>query len=624
MRYLLIALLTMMASIPTGAKEPGSVPLDPQQSEGLMLTAEWMDYRVTDKGLGWGDISSQSTDEWSKPRTDTVSRWAGENKTQWLRFQVDNASQQAGKFRLEVRWPFLHDVEMRVLREDGFGEPRQAGSKAAGKGASKNIVFPFSLQEGESATVYLRIVDSSFLYLPMYLWTEEAYDRHLLIRLAIFCIALGVLSVMILYNASLYFFTRDSMYLVYSNSVLSTLLFLLAITGLGRFLVWGDQPWFVENAYPVFSTYCFLSVTYFFRVFVDLKRHGGWVLKCNTFILYMWSLVLVGNLLGFQDLAMAVAGLGGVVATIVSMAIAWLLWMRGSQAAKFFSIAWAPVCFATVYSILALLGIVKYFPGLDYMQTLSFVFEVVVLSVALADRINREREAREKAQALALESQSAIVQLKEQANSKLENQVELRTRELQSALSELAKANTDLAKLSKTDPLTKLANRRLFDDMAEIEVSRAIRSGQPLSIMIIDIDHFKAVNDSYGHIAGDNCLKLVATAIAEFAGRETDVVARYGGEEFAVILPGTDRAHALLVAERIREAIQSIDVVYEGKAIAITASIGVVGATLPRNCNVEHLVNFADKALYAAKEKGRNRVEAGFVSMAESEQVEAL
>lgn len=610
LRFSLI-LIIIAISIPVSAKEGTVVALEADMADGLMLRAEQIEYLPTAADLRWDEISSRDPGEWSRVTADTINTWAPE-QAQWLRVKLQNTSQTAEEFRLELRWPLLEEVEMQVLREEGFSrEVRIAGRThpAGRKGIEKNIVFPITLEAGESATVYLRIVDAYLLYLPVFVWSADAFDLQADYRLVIYSLALGILLMMTLYNASLYLFTRDRMYLVYSNSVFSTLLVVLTVTGLGRYLVWGDHPWFMENAYPIFTSYCFLSVTYFFRVFVNLRKYGGWVLQFNNLLLGLWLGVLLGNVFGFRGAAMGIMGFAGVIGTFGGSVSAIYLWFGGSRAAKFFTIAWTPVCIATIYGILSLFGAVSYFPHLEYAQSWSFVFEMVVLSIALAERINSERRARESAQALALERQADIVQLKEKANAVLEEQVELRTRELQTVLNDLAQANGELAELTITDALTGLSNRRHFDETAETEVSRANRGSQPLSIMIIDIDHFKDINDTYGHVAGDQCLKLVANKIDSVVSREADLVARYGGEEFAVILPDTDVADSRRLAERIRSAVEKIKVIFEGKSISVSVSIGLVGTVPAQSCEVDHLVNAADKALYAAKQKGRNRVE---------------
>lgn len=174
---------------------------------------------------------------------------------------------------------------------------------------------------------------------------------------------------------------------------------------------------------------------------------------------------------------------------------------------------------------------------------------------------------------------------------------------------EFLRARRQLEKMAATDGLTELANRRAFDQGLQIEYARLRRSGERLSIIMIDVDHFKNFNDRYGHQAGDECLKSVAAAIRGFARRPGDVAARYGGEEFVCLLPGAGQADALAIAEAMRQRIAALAIPHEVSSVAahVSASFGV--ATLV--CDADHtaiqLLSMADQMLYRAKESGRNR-----------------
>ena len=171
----------------------------------------------------------------------------------------------------------------------------------------------------------------------------------------------------------------------------------------------------------------------------------------------------------------------------------------------------------------------------------------------------------------------------------------------------IALENARLYTLAITDELTQLFTIRHFQHRMEEEVSRYHRYGQKLSLLMLDIDRFKSVNDRYGHPCGDFVLKELAR-ILKSSVREVDVVARYGGEEFAILLPEADPKAASVVAERIRKAVEAHTFTFDGVSLNITISIGV--ASCPKDAdNVKDLVSFADRALYRAKERGRNRVE---------------
>jgi diguanylate cyclase (GGDEF)-like protein len=164
----------------------------------------------------------------------------------------------------------------------------------------------------------------------------------------------------------------------------------------------------------------------------------------------------------------------------------------------------------------------------------------------------------------------------------------------------------ELTTLANRDGLTGLFNRRHFDSLARAEWARSRRYARPLSIMIADIDHFKTVNDRFGHEAGDNVLKSVAD-VCRSTKRESDIVARIGGEEFAFLLPETNEAAALIAAERLLAQIQNCCPIIGPETLAVTVSIGIASAG-PSMSSVATLLKHADDALYEAKHLGRNRV----------------
>jgi two-component system chemotaxis family response regulator WspR len=174
---------------------------------------------------------------------------------------------------------------------------------------------------------------------------------------------------------------------------------------------------------------------------------------------------------------------------------------------------------------------------------------------------------------------------------------------------QLEKTNAELQRLSSLDGLTGIANRRQFDTTLAAEWQRALRHGNELSLILIDIDYFKPFNDNYGHQGGDDCLQKVAKALNQTVHHAQDLVARYGGEEFAAVLPGTPAAGAAGLAERFRQAIQRLEIPHEKSAVArcVTISAGVATIVPDQNATEQTLIEMADKALYQAKEQGRDQ-----------------
>lgn len=173
---------------------------------------------------------------------------------------------------------------------------------------------------------------------------------------------------------------------------------------------------------------------------------------------------------------------------------------------------------------------------------------------------------------------------------------------------QLAVANRELEELSHRDGLTGIANRRHFDAYLDREFNRAARTHRPLGLVLLDVDHFKGYNDRHGHQAGDACLRLVAETLRSCCSRAADLAARYGGEEFALILPETDAAGAVKVAEHARAAIAALKLPHGASAVAphVSISAGVGARAADANLAVPQLLARADEALYLAKNRGRN------------------
>jgi two-component system chemotaxis family response regulator WspR len=175
---------------------------------------------------------------------------------------------------------------------------------------------------------------------------------------------------------------------------------------------------------------------------------------------------------------------------------------------------------------------------------------------------------------------------------------------------QLATVNRALQKLSSIDGLTGIANRRSFDETLKKEWLRAVRYQQPISMLMLDIDFFKRYNDHYGHQGGDECLKQVSRILTTALHRETDFLARYGGEEFSAILPDTSRKGAIKIAERMRQAIKSLQLEHSMSKVndMVTVSIGVASIVAHKDIEAESIITAADQALYRAKAEGRDRV----------------
>ncbi len=545
----------------------------------------------------------------------------------WLRFTLRNPATREGIWYLSLKWPVLDLVRVQLYypAREQWGPPMRAGDTLPMRErlrADHNFVYPLALHAEEEAVVYLRVQSRELIALPLTIADETGFISSKISDVAMISLFFGGMLVILLYNCSLFVFTRDLSYLLYVIYLLSALFYVLTITGFGQLFLWPESPRFSHRFYGLSAALCFFTPLVFASRFLNIRRYGGWVWLVTRLLLGYWAVVLLAILfapaltryLAIEAIALLHCGL--------TIAVTITLWIRGNASAGRFTIAWSTLLFFTVAHLLALQGVLPLNLWTLNGQLIGMFVEFVLLSMALAERINHERERRIEAQhstlraveALAqeresrLQAQQQTLEVQRRTNEALEARVAERTRALEEAKRGLERVNEQLTRMSITDALTQLSNRGHFDLMIDEEIRRAQRVEKPLSVLMLDIDHFKQVNDTYGHPFGDECLRLVAATLKQHGQRAGDVVARYGGEEFVIALPGVDPHQAGEQAERIRMAVAALHPACDETRLDLTISIGVATLQPPMACSPTRLLAAADAALYRAKRNGRNQV----------------
>jgi len=299
-----------------------------------------------------------------------------------------------------------------------------------------------------------------------------------------------------------------------------------------------------------------------------------------------------------------------VLAALLSMLLGGVIWGAGIG----WMLAVGDPYEVTVASCISLGAICLAVSNLSYWQNHAvFQFPTLVLA-AIGYIANGRPEYREVAAAAVMLAIGQVVvvrqlgrRLVDAMRVSIEN--ELLAKDLTARGKELEAANAELERLSRCDGLTGLANRRHYDEVLRTEWTRAARSGKPLSLLAIDVDHFKSYNDTFGHDEGDVCLRAVGLAVQQSSRQGIDLAARPGGEEFTVILPDTDIEGAAIIAERIRATVAALNEVDAlGLKRPVTVSIGAHCARPSDGESPQRLARMADERLYRAKAEGRDRV----------------
>ncbi|MDZ7920604.1 diguanylate cyclase [Rhodoferax sp.] len=541
------------------------------------------------------------------------------DKAYWFRFALDNRSGKSMQRLLELPRAFIDDVRLFQLQDGqlvtkyALGDEQPFAQRVV---QHQNLVMPLTLTPGIHQ-IYLRMASSGTIEAPLRLWEPAAFQAAAAQEHLLAGAVLGMLVVMIIYNLFIYASTRDINYLYYIAFVASYLLFWSTLWGYTFAYVWPNEIRWNSIAVPVFIASACVAAALFADSFLKLRRFSRTAHFGVLGLAGISALLLVGAFVLPYPLIIRATSAMILVVSVVALGCGYWRWWAGARFARFYCLSWTSVFVGVSVLTIGKFGLLPSNFWTDNASQIGVLLLVLLLSFTLADRINTDRSLRINAQAVALAhaqkaraSQKALIESTAQANRELESRVQERTTELHEALEKLQTVNAQLQRLSNTDSLTQVGNRAYFDEMLQTEHKRASRLKQPLALLLFDIDHFKSINDTWGHPAGDACLRYLADFLRSKVLRAGDVLARYGGEEFVVLLINSTLGDALDVAEDLRAEIATLEIPIEGRHLRITASFGVASAIPASMTSAATLVADADKALYEAKHHGRNCVRA--------------
>ncbi|MEP1217460.1 MAG: diguanylate cyclase [Marinobacter sp.] len=553
----------------------------------------WVEAPEPETGIE--DIRALPESQWRPAAEDETLNFGFSNSSFWLRVEVP-----AEPFNrlLEIGYPLLDDVRVywfvdgKQVERHLTGDSRAFGSRPI---YHRNFVFlvPSNTQP---ATAYVRVRSEGSVQIPVRVISSADFLAAEQLDYGWQALFLGIMVAMALYNLFIFVIVRHLAYLWYVLTVIASALVLLNFNGLVFQWLWPDLP--VINRYftaPAISANIFFAAM-FTLSFLAVRRYSPVAYR----LLQLIALISVGcfiyGLSGSYQSATALISLIAAAVTPLTWLMGLAVWYRGQVLAGFYVVAWTPLLLGHLVMAISKIGLIPTNALTEIAPQIGVAVEVILLSFALAYRINLERQRRIQAQEHTLEVQR-------KANQTLEARVQARTEELE-------QANEQLRAVSITDGLTRVANRRRFDEKLSAEWKRALRQGHPLSMVLLDIDYFKRVNDDHGHLAGDDCLVTIARVCGKEIQRSGDLLARYGGEEFSVLLPATPEAGAVSVAERLRVAVAEtpVHIDDQAKQLNLSVSLGVATILPAPGRRPSDLIARADEALYAAKNAGRNRV----------------
>ncbi|MGH8107648.1 MAG: sensor domain-containing diguanylate cyclase [Arenimonas sp.] len=445
---------------------------------------------------------------------------------------------------------------------------------------------------GEPMQLLMRVQSSSSIQTPVWLHSEPSLLRSSHNEQIGEGIYFGILLALLLYNFAVMVSIREASYFYYVAYALAFALLMLSFSGYGFQFLWPESPAWQNLSLPISLALLLASSVGFARSFLNLKEKVPLLGKLAVFALpiaiVFGVLACVPNMLMQATIALNVSL---VLFSIIITAGGILSAIRGYVPAIYFMLAWSLLMLGGVALPLSSFGLLPRSLLTEYGLQLGSAAEMLLLSFSLAYRITLLRNENAR--------------IEQDARLNLEKRVEQRTEELAQIAQQLRDANKRLSDMSLRDGLTGIYNRRYLDETLPRHMAACFEQNLPIAVLMLDIDHFKQVNDQYGHGVGDDCLKLLVQRTSKVIREEMDFTARYGGEEFAIVLFGADIDKASAIAERLRQNLADTPLEIEPEPLAVTLSIGVASA---RQGSVDELLDAADKALYQAKRTGRNKV----------------
>ncbi|MFT5838174.1 MAG: diguanylate cyclase (GGDEF)-like protein [Flavobacteriales bacterium] len=539
------------------------------------------------------------------------------NELHWFRFTLNTID--STQFRLlEIDNALLDSVNLwfvqdkKVLAEYQVGDTLPFSQRSV---EHENFLFPVP-KNVQPIEVYVAAHSNGAMRLPLNIWKQKNYIEFTSKSGLIMGSFFGLMLAMGLSNLFFFITTRTPTFLVYAGYVIFLAFTLSALQGLGYRYIWPNSPWFQQHALGVFASLTMWISIIFCDLLLNVRTFSARISRLLNISAYAFLIGLVISLFIPPQVFLRVFLLMLSASGVFILAVSTWLWIRGVAIARYYTFAWA-ILFISGFAVsLNTLNIINFNWPSYYLLMLGAGIESLLLALILAISHSQQRQVLLETQTELLDNerqaqhvQKDMLVLQENATEDLEYKVQERTLELEIALRELSETNHELQEKNTLDALTGIRNRSYFDKKYQAEVRRSRREKTQLSIVMMDIDHFKNVNDQYGHLVGDECIKSVAQTLNNALKRPSDDVCRYGGEEFALILPSTDLEGALVLVEQLRAEIEKTTIQADDISINITISAGVGTAIADLNQPEDNILALADKQLYTAKNAGRNNVQ---------------
>lgn len=486
----------------------------------------------------------------------------------WARVTFRNLGSREREIFVRQTYPLIDYLDVYEQTAPNEWRIHKTGDRrpfAARDIAHRDFVFPVHVPSQGERVLYLRYQSQGPIDISLSLFSSPELLESLSREQLAYGIYYGCVVMLLVWSSLVFIAVRDKAFLAYFAYVGTFGLYMLIHNGLAYQYLWPESPRWGNTSLVALINIALFAGLQFSRMILRAKEVTPRLdLAARGLQMVAAILLLAAPFVPYSTIIAPVAGLVLIgVVFMLTMGIAAMV--LGSRPARYYVIAWSSFLCGSVIFLLKTFGVLPHTFFTQNGWQIGSLLEMILLSMTLSTRMN------------------------------------------------------ELQHQSRTDPLTLLGNRRLFDDRLPQEFVIARQEQKALSLLVLDIDHFKGYNDRHGHACGDRAIKAVANALRKFA-RKPSVACRYGGEEFTVILPGIDCQTAAVMSERLRRTVEET---LNGD-LAITISVGYACLTRGDFENADKFFEAADSALYRAKQQGRNCVVAFHASLEPAQEQERL
>lgn len=536
----------------------------------------------------------------------------------WLRFRIENTLPIEQKRILFLRQFLLNEVILYQVQEGDFVSQFSGRYHLDQRNTLPTRFFNFEvlIPPHSTSQFYLSIQSEDAISSTLDLSSQDSFQRTLVRDTVAVTFYAGLILTNLFFALFMLVSLREHVLLYYLGFlVFHHLIAILMLEGVPAALFDFHNLFWNRTGFIFLTNVAITLAVLFSREFLRLKdRFPRYYLMSRILVILMLVSTLQSLILP-QFFASALTTVFCMIVGIGIIAFCVRCVAKDDHVALLFLISWSfGILGATIYG-LKLWNILPINMFTTHAWHIGAALESVLFTYTIANRVALERRIRLQTQTELTAQERALRKTQERllsaetaAKQDLEQQVQERTQDITRILGELEDQNKQLTELSINDGLTKVRNRRFFNDTYPNLWQKAIEQSSWISVILLDIDHFKSVNDNYGHLSGDQCLIKTAQHLKEIVTRPNDIICRYGGEEFIIVLLDTSPEAACQVAERLRQQINAKPVAYDQHNIALSASFGVAGTRPEAGQAAEALLARCDHALYQSKDRGRNQV----------------